>query len=173
LTPQGRPAAALPPFLANHLGSRQVSRVIYGAIIGLALVVALEIHPPAPSVVIATLLATAVAIALAEFYSEYVAFETTRHRKADQGETRRLLADMLAVAAGISFPSLFFLLAVVGVLNEESAFTLAKWTGLGLLGLYGFVGARLSGAGIPAAVMQAAGVALIGAVLIAIKAVVH
>jgi hypothetical protein len=46
-------------FVATHLGSRQVSRVIYGAIIGLALVVALEAHPPAAGVVIATLLGTA------------------------------------------------------------------------------------------------------------------
>ena len=32
--------------LEDHLGSQQVSRVIYGSIIGLALVVALEVHPP-------------------------------------------------------------------------------------------------------------------------------
>jgi hypothetical protein len=37
------------PWLAWHLRSRQVSRVIYGAIIGLALVVALEAHPPRAS----------------------------------------------------------------------------------------------------------------------------
>ena len=49
-----------------HLGSSQVSRVIYGAIIGLALVLALEQHPPAPGVTIASLLATAVAVGLAE-----------------------------------------------------------------------------------------------------------
>src|SRR4051812_50224759 len=42
-----------------HLGSQQVSRVIYGSIIGLALVVALEAHPPKAGVVAASLLATA------------------------------------------------------------------------------------------------------------------
>jgi hypothetical protein len=42
-----------------------------------------------------------------------------------------------------------------------------------LIGLYGFAGARLSGAGGLAAVMQALGVALIGALLIALKALVH
>ena len=49
----------------------------------------------------------------------------------------------------------------------------AKWTGLGLIGLYGFAGARLSGAGVLVSVMQAVGVALIGALLIALKALVH
>jgi hypothetical protein len=34
----------------THPGSRQVARVIYGTIIGLALVVALGEHPPATAV---------------------------------------------------------------------------------------------------------------------------
>jgi hypothetical protein len=44
---------------------------------------------------------------------------------------------------------------------------------LGLLGLYGFFAARLAGAGLPAALAQASAVALIGAFLIALKALVH
>ena len=48
-----------------HLGSKQVSRVSYGTIIGLALVAALEAHAPGPSVMVATLLATAIAVGLA------------------------------------------------------------------------------------------------------------
>jgi hypothetical protein len=56
----------------NLLRSTQVSRVIYGAIIGRALVVALEHHPPRPTVMVGTLLATALAVGLAELYSEIV-----------------------------------------------------------------------------------------------------
>jgi len=160
-------------FVATHLGSRQVSRVIYGAIIGLALVVALEAHPPAPSVVIATLLGTAVAVALAELYSEVVGFETVERRKASATELRRLGVDIGAVAFGIAFPGVFFVLAAAGVLETEAAFTAAKWTGVGLIGLYGFAAARLSGGGVLVAIMQALGVALIGALLIALKALVH
>src|SRR5687768_1190646 len=40
------------------LGSRQVARVIYGTIIGLALVVALGEHPPGPGIVAGSLLVT-------------------------------------------------------------------------------------------------------------------
>ena len=36
-------------YVANHLDGRQVSRVVYGSIIGLALVVGLEAHPPGAS----------------------------------------------------------------------------------------------------------------------------
>jgi hypothetical protein len=160
-------------FVAAHLGSRHVSRVIYGSIIGLALVVALEAHPPAPGVVIASLLGTAVAVALAELYSEVVGFETGERRKASVSELRRWGVDSGAVAFGIAFPVVFFVLAVTGVLENETAFTAAKWTGVGLIGLYGFAGARLSGAGVLVAVMQAAAVALIGALLIALKSLVH
>jgi hypothetical protein len=150
-----------------------VSRVVYGSIIGLALVVALEAHPPAPGAVIASLLGTAVAVGLAELYSELVGFETIRHRKAGATEMRRLSADVAAVAFGIAFPAVFFLLAAMDILQAETAFTVAKWTGVGLIGLYGYAGARLSGAGVVAALAQAAAVALVGAALIVFKSLVH
>jgi hypothetical protein len=159
--------------IARHLGSRQVSRIIYGAIIGLALVVALQAHPPPPGAVVATLLGTAVAVSLAEIYSELVGFETVRRRHATSEERGGLVADAAAVAIGVGFPSVFFLLAVVGVLDDESAFTVAKWTGLGLLGVYGFAGARLTGSGLVAAFLKGGGVALIGGALILLKSLAH
>lgn len=174
------PASAAPPsgsalrrFVGFHLGSRQVASVVYGSIIGLALIVALEAHPPRPAAVIATLLGTAVAVALAELYSELVGFETTRRRKAGAIEVRELSAAVAAVAFGISFPAVFFLLAATDALHVETAFTIAKWTGLGLIGVYGYAGARLSGAGVAASLVQAAAVALIGAALIVLKSLVH
>jgi hypothetical protein len=160
-------------FVDAHLSSRQVSRVVYGSIIGLALVVALEAHPPAPAAVIASLLGTAVAVALAELYSDLVGFETMRHRKAGEAELRELAADIAAVGFGIASPAVFFLLAATGGLELDTAFRVAKWSGLGLIGVYGFAGARLSGAGLGAALMQAAAVALIGAALILLKSLVH
>jgi hypothetical protein len=160
-------------FVSAHLGSRQVSRVVYGAIIGLALVVALEAHPPPTGAVIASLLGTAVAVALAELYSELVGFETSGRRDATRAQRRELAADMAAVALGIAFPVVFFVLAAAGVLEEDTAFTVAKWTGLALIGAYGYAGARLSGAGLAGSLARAAVVALIGAFLIALKALVH
>jgi VIT1/CCC1 family predicted Fe2+/Mn2+ transporter len=150
-----------------------VSRVVYGSIIGLALVVALEAHPPPAATVVASLLGTAVAVALAELYSELVGLETTKHRTARAGELRHVSADIVAVALGIAFPALFFLLAALGAFEGETAFTVAKWTGLGLIGVYGYAGARLSGAGIGRSCLQAAAVALIGAALIVLKSLVH
>ena len=68
---------------------------------------------------------------------------------------------------------MFFVLASVNILDDDTAFMVAKWTGVGLIGVYGFAGARLSGVGLPGALLQGAAVALIGAMLIVLKSLVH
>ena len=156
-----------------HLGSEQVSRVIYGSIIGLALVVALEHEPPAPAVMVGTLLATAVAVGLAELYSEVVGTEARTHRRVERAAVLRILDDVGAVALGIAFPCIFFILAAGGAIEDETAFSIAKWSGLGLIGFYGFCAGRLSGAGVAASLLQAVVVGMIGGALIAIKALIH
>ncbi len=167
------PGGPIRRFIFAHLASRQVSRVIYGAIIGLALIVALETHSPGVGSVIATLLGTAVAVALAELYSEVIGFEAMGRRKASRAELPHLAGDIAAVTFGVAFPTVFFVLAAVDVLDEETAFEVAKWAGLGLIGLYGFAGARLSGNSRLNSLLKATGVALIGAALIGLKALVH
>src|SRR4051794_41353482 len=57
----GRYRARLRRAIAAHLGSRDVARVIYGAIVGLALVVGLEFHPPTAGQAIAAIAGAAVA----------------------------------------------------------------------------------------------------------------
>jgi hypothetical protein len=77
------------------------------------------------------------------------------------------------VAFGIAFPACFFLLAAAGALERDTAFTVAKWSGLGLISLYGFLAGRLAGAGVGFALLQALAVGVVGGALIAFKAVVH
>ncbi len=157
----------------RHLGSNQVSRVIYGTIIGLALVVALEDHHPDPGVMVVTLLATGVAIALAELYSEILGTEVRTQHRVGRSGLREIAADVGAVAFGISFPAVFFLLSVAGAMQVETAFAVAKWSGLALAGFYGFCAARLADAGTLRALGHAAAVALIGAFLVSLKALTH
>ena len=156
-----------------HLGSPQVARVVYGSIIGLALVVVLEVHPPSSGSVVVSLLATAVAVALAELYSDVLGGETRARRKLERAEIRHIARDASAVAFGIAFPAVFFVLAALDVYEDDTAFTLAKWSGLGLIGAYGYAAARLAGQGNAAALLKAFLVALVGAFLIAIKALLH
>jgi hypothetical protein len=147
--------------------------VIYGAIIALALIVALQAHPPGPGAVAATLLGTAVAVGLAELYSDVVGTETRLHRRVGRAELREMAGEASGVAFGIAFPAVFFFLAAADVMEEPTAFRIAKWSGLGLIGFYGFSAARLAGETVPASLLRAATVGLIGAFLIALKALVH
>jgi hypothetical protein len=159
--------------IESHLGSAQVSRVIYGAIIGLALVVSLEAHPPKAGVMVGFLLATAVAVALAEIYSDVIGTETRTHARVESAHRLTIAEDSAAVACGIGFPAVFFLLASAGVFEIETAFTVAKWSGLGLIGLYGYFGGRLSGRSVPASILHALAVGLIGGFLILFKSLLH
>jgi hypothetical protein len=86
---------------------------------------------------------------------------------------RHILDDVAAVAFGISFPAVFFVLAAAGALEDDTAFTIAKWSGLGLISFYGFLAGRLAGAGLWVSLLQALAVGVIGGVLIAFKALVH
>jgi hypothetical protein len=156
-----------------HLGSRDVARVIYGAILGLALVVALEQHPPTVGQTVGAVVATALAVGLAEMYSEFVGAEARERRRLGRSEVRVLAADALAVTFGAGFPAVFFILAAVNVIALDTAFTLAKWTGLALICAYGFVAGRLAGSGTGAAVLHASALGAIGVALIAVKALLH
>jgi hypothetical protein len=83
------------------------------------------------------------------------------------------LYDVVAVAYGIAFPAVFFVLAAAEAIEEETAFTIAKWSGLGLIVFYGFCAARLAGERVSASTLRALAAGLIGALLIALKALLH
>jgi hypothetical protein len=159
--------------IEDHLASTQVARVIYGAIIGLALVVALEKHPPSAGVMVGSMLGTAVAVGLAELYAEVVGAEVRTRHRVEREHFGEIAVDVGAVALGVGFPAVFFILAAAGVMEVDTAFTSAKWSGLGLIGFYGFVAAKLAGAKLTTALIQATAVALIGAFLIVLKALIH
>lgn len=159
--------------LQQHLGSRQVGRVVYGSIIGMALVVTLESHPPTASVMAVWLLGTAVAVGLAEVYSEVVGVETSTRRPVTRPQLHAMFEDAAAVGFGVAFPAVFFLLSALGLVAIDAAFSIAKWTGLGLIGFYGYWAARFAGSTPGRALIKAALVALVGAGLILLKALVH
>jgi hypothetical protein len=159
--------------LEQHLGSRQVGRVVYGAIIGLALTVAIENHPPKPGVMAVWLLGTALAVGLAEVYSDVVGAETSTRRPVTRPQLGHMAEDALAVGFGVAFPAVFFLLSAFGLFEVGTAFSIAKWTGLGLIGFYGYWAARFAGAARRQAVVKGVLVALVGAGLIVLKSLVH
>src|SRR4051794_12248956 len=156
-----------------HLASRDVARVIYGAIVGLAVVVALEAHPPTSGQTAATVAGTALAVGLAELYGEYVGAEIRTRRPVARSQLRHLAHEAAPVMFGAAFPAVFFLLAAAGAIEPGSAFVLAKWTGAGLICGYGFVAARLSGCSVGRALVHAAALGGLAVALIGLKALLH
>jgi hypothetical protein len=150
-----------------------VTRVIYGSVIGLAVVVALQAHPPTAGQSAAAVLGTALAVGLAEVYSEMIGIEARTRRPVRRAQLRAAALEALAVVFGAGFPAVFFVLAAAGAFDDELAFKLSKWTGLGLICAYGYVAGRLSGSGVGRALLHAATVGAIGGLLIGLKALVH
>jgi len=81
--------------------------------------------------------------------------------------------DVVAVGFGVSFPALFFVLAALDAISLDTAFAIARWSGLGLIGCYGYAAGRLAGQRRAACLIQAAAVAAVAGLLIVIKALIH
>jgi len=150
-----------------------VARVIYGSIVGLALVVALQFHPTTAGKTAAAIIGTGVAIGLAELYSEIIGTETRTHRAVARTRLRTMVREAGAATFGAAFPALFFIVAATGAIEMQLAFRLAKWTGLALICGYGYLGSRLAGDTVARALFHAAAVGAIGGALIAFKAILH
>jgi hypothetical protein len=156
--------------LVAHLGSRDVARVIYGAIVGLALVLALETHPPTAGEAAGLLVVAALAVGLAELVTGRVA---PPRRRVGPAGVRTMARDATPVVVGAAFPAVFFVLAAAGAFEIDVAFALSKWTGVALLGGYAYLGARLAGLGLLPSSLHAAALTLLGGVLVAVKALIH
>src|SRR3954454_25137444 len=90
---------ALRRAVAAHLESHDVTRVIYGTVIGLALVVSLESHLPTAGESIAWIMGPPVAFGLAEMSSEVIGAEPRTRRPIRFGQVRTAGLE----AAGVTF----------------------------------------------------------------------
>ncbi len=104
----------------SHLRSGQVSRIVYGSIIGLAFILTLERHPPTIGTVIGTLVATGVAVALAELYSEALGASTRVGLGGEAEPWSVVIEDTIAVFFGVAFPVIFFIFAWVGWIELQT-----------------------------------------------------
>jgi hypothetical protein len=120
-----------------------------------------------------TLVATAIAVGLAELYSDIVGTETRTRARVGRPQIIEMLDEIGAVAVGVAFPSIFFLLAAAGAIDVDAAFTVAKWSGLALITAYGFIAARFTGDTVLGSLRRAGIAGLIAAFLIVIKALLH
>jgi hypothetical protein len=159
--------------IESHLGSEDVSKVLYGTIVGLALVLALEADAHHAGETAAFIVGTAITIGLAELFSEAISLEARTRTRIRRTDIKPLARDAIAVVIGAGFPAIFFILAALGVMEGHTAFTLAKWTGFGLVCAYAFFAARMSGAHYRHAARHALAAGILGVALIVLKSLLH
>jgi hypothetical protein len=150
-----------------------MARNLYGAIIVLAVLITAESHAPGP-LETAVVLAVTVGVVLGmEVYADAIAQEIVLRRPLSGSERLDAMRDLLALTGAAEWPLLFFVLAAVGVIPEDLAFTLAKGATVALLFGYGFLARRLAGRSLGEAVRTGVTVAGVGLVLALGKGYVH
>ena len=149
--------------------ARRAEHGIYGSIVVLAVVVADDAAAVGTRVAVATVLGAAIATSLVHVYADYIG-ELIR---AGRHPTRSELAAAIR-NAGVGFalailPVLVLVLAATGVIPLDTAFDVAEWVGVGVLGLYAVVANRRAGLPLWQSVLIGLGFAAIGAGLVALK----
>jgi hypothetical protein len=113
------------------------SMAIYGSLTVMAVVIAMEDHPPPSLSAAARLFGVTVAIAAAKAYAELIADTLTRGRKLNAEEGRGLLHKVSPILFGAQAPTVVFLMSAFGWFSVETAIQVSRLLVLMLLFVYG------------------------------------
>lgn len=124
-----------------------VSKAIYGSISVLAVLLVMEEHPPAAWRAATTLFGTALAIALAESYSETVAEILAQRKRLNAEEIRGIWRLTRPILLSANLPTLVLLLSAAGFYPVAAGLKIAEYAIYLALFAYGArVGQLLHGA---------------------------
>lgn len=151
------------------IDGHRVSKIIYGTIMVLVVLLAMEDHPPSAAGSLAIVVMTGIGVALAEFYSDFIGTSIKEKHLLTTQERRNVAHDVSGVLIGALLPAPFFVLAWLGILQLEDAFTYAKWTLVGVLLFYGYVASRLNGHSHLFSIVLAIVASIIGIIVVLFK----
>jgi hypothetical protein len=153
--------------------AQRAARAVYAAIIALAVVVVLEETNASAIEVVASAIGAVVAAMLAEGYAEYIAQVIRAHRHPDRREFLDASFDIAAGGLAGLVPVVPFVLAALDAIELETAYDIAPWLGLSVIGGYTLLANVRAGLGRTQTVVLTVGGVLIGLSLIALKAATH
>jgi hypothetical protein len=157
----------------NERIAQRAARAVYGSIVALAVIVVLDEAAAEADEVIAAVVGSVIAATLAEQYAEYIGHVIRERRHLTRAEISQQTRDGAAGTLAAMAPLIPFVLVEVDVIELQTAYDLAAWLGLGVIGAYSLLANREAGIG-RARNIVVTGIALaIGASLILIKAVTH
>jgi hypothetical protein len=157
----------------NERIAQRAARAVYGSIVALAVIVVLDKANAEADEVIAAVIGSVIAATLAEQYAEYIGHVIRERRHLTGPEVRQQVWDGAAGALAALVPLIPFVLVEVDVIEVRTAYEIAPWLGLGVIGGYSLLANRQAGVS-GARNIVVTGMALaVGASLILIKAVTH
>ena len=127
----------------ERFSKHSVSKAIYGSISVLAVLLVMEEHPPAAWRAAVTLFGSALAIALAEAYSETVAEMISRRARLTGAELGAVWRSARPILLAANLPTLFLLLSAAGLYSVPSALLIAEYAVYAALFVYGAWSGRL------------------------------
>ena len=152
--------------------AERARHAVYGSVIVLAVMIALDDTAIDAHEAIASVLGAAIATVLAELYADYLGATIREGRRPTPAERNDALRNALAGLLAAVLPVVFFILAAAGAMELPDAFDAAIWTGVGVVGFYAFAANRVGGMGRWQSLAAGAAFTLLGALLVLIKALV-
>jgi hypothetical protein len=153
-----------------HRKAERLSHALYGLIIVTATLMAEHLHVTEVGEAIGLLLGTALVLLLAHTYSATLAERTVEGHSLGSVGRRVVLKNNLPVLLAIVVPTMLFILAGIGVIALQTAYTAAiAFTLLALFGL-GLYAGRSASMSWPKSVLSGAAAGAIGLIVVAIEA---
>ncbi len=144
-------------------------KVIYGSIVALTLVIVMDFEEARGGATVLSLLAALIAVGFAEAYAEFLE-EMLRNRRPLRRRERWAIVEGVGLHLSPCLaPIAFFLLAAVRVIGLETAFGLAEWFGVAVIGLFAFAAYRAAGASIGRSLVAGGLLTGVGLMLVVVK----
>jgi hypothetical protein len=153
--------------------AQRAARAVYGSIIALAVIVVLEEAGADAGEVLAAVIGSVVGAMLAEGYAEYIAAVIRERRHPGRTEVLDTAADVGVGTLAALVALVPFVLAALSVIELDTAYEIAPWLGLGVIGGYALFANRAAGLSRAQTVVFTAIALALGLALIAIKTVSH
>ncbi len=149
--------------------AERARHAVYGSVIVLAIIVALDGTAVSPREVIASVIAAAIATVIAEIYADYLSGTIGAGRYPTARENLEQLRNAWAGLVAALLPAVFFLLAGFGWIELEAAFNAAIWTGIAVVGVYAFMANRIAGFSIYRSLAIGVAFAALGGLIVLVK----
>lgn len=159
-------------WLRHHLTERHAGNVVYGSIVVFALVLVLSHEHASAATAIVSIIGAVFVVAIAEAYAEYLQEMIALHRPLRWREGRQILAGIAVHGVAALAPIGFFVLAALDWMELGTAYTVAKWFGVAILGLYAFGAYRTAGVPFGRSLIAGGAMTTIGLLLVALKSLI-